>query len=780
MELEAKDQESLNQAGQELKRRRSSVRSIHGEEWEQPGPVRKRGVTDCLCMVIFLAYSACFPAAAWWLRSRSDVYHLTHGTDHYGEICGRNNQDLDLGYAFFPDLNTDLALDQNVGFFNYYGICVEACPEQNTVVYDYPRRPGSTGGEEMRRSSWFVSLPSFPLAGRCIPYEPGPLFSKTAMEFCADPQCNATDSMAFPGTHQENCGLSRDGTDKYWLLTEPDDQVLEGWQTQGLSEANIEFRTELAKTADETQCRIPVLRDTRIRLIDPIFESVYLRTFTQLTGFAVRLGVALYTQLFPIIFLGLFCSLVAALLVVTFFTLCVQVVLVGLIVTLFGALCVADYVLFIQAGLVSNDVGLSVLGIFEDATNTSLPDAFSNDVLVQAEAERIRRIYTVAAFVVLVLIFVYVCVVCAMRHNFRLMIALFQQSTAVIKQLPSLMVFPLFLLGAVFLTMMLLGYVFIGYLTLEQAELENIVATWNTLAPTSWDIDTEEELENFYEGIIWVLVASFIWFYYFYVAIFRLVTSLGVSTWYFYRNDPDNSAGTGWYADVAPCWYPGKPAVLACSRVFAHHLGSAAMGSFIMTLATMPRIIFEYVQSRTGGAEQSNPMMVAIIRCARCCLWCVEKCVHFLTEYAYVYVAVTGNNFCKSARSSFGLIAKYPGQVAIDKAMSLALSYLACATIPLLMGILSYWYSSSEPLVVAILIMVLSYIVTRFAVGVYDICVTTLFVCVMRDVDKYGGIYMPDPLAEALGVTTEIENAKDGEKEEEGKTVKDVVESKIM
>jgi len=181
------------------------------------------------------------------------------------------------------------------------------------------------------------------------------------------------------------------------------------------------------------------------------------------------------------------------------------------------------------------------------------------------------------------------------------------------------------------------------------------------------------------------------------------------------------------------------------------------MGSFVMTLVTMPRIILEYINSQSEA--DANPVLKGIIWCTRCCLCCLQNCVQFITEYAYVYCAVTGSPFWSSARKSFQLIAKYPVQVALDKMMSRALGFLACLTIPLGMGVVAFLVVKGEKVACALAIVPLAYITTRLVVGVYDVCVTTLFVCVMRDCEQFGGKYMPDRLLEVCGLQLDKEEA---------------------
>ncbi len=49
---------------------------------------------------------------------------------------------------------------------------------------------------------------------------------------------------------------------------------------------------------------------------------------------------------------------------------------------------------------------------------------------------------------------------------------------------------------------------------------------------------------------------------------------------------------------------------------------------------------------RTRNAHAHAMHMQVAIKCTRCCLWCLEKCLQFITGYAYIFVALNGDSFC--------------------------------------------------------------------------------------------------------------------------------------
>merc|ERR1712007_250231 len=88
-----------------------------------------------------------------------------------------------------------------------------------------------------------------------------------------------------------------------------------------------------------------------------------------------------------------------------------------------------------------------------------------------------------------------------------------------------------------------------------------------------------------------------------------------------------------------------------------------------------------------------------------------------------------------------------------------ALGLMYVVIVPMTMSVLMYFHlkqhmegTKQRMFAAECAVAILSYMTTRLVVGIYDICVSTLFVCVMRDCDHYGGKYMTDRLAAVCDV----------------------------
>ena len=89
--------------------------------------------------------------------------------------------------------------------------------------------------------------------------------------------------------------------------------------------------------------------------------------------------------------------------------------------------------------------------------------------------------------------------------------------------------------------------------------------------------------------------------------------------------------------------------ILKTNRVFP---GTVAFGSLIIAILRMVRVMLEKVEEKLAKYHQDNKIVKAAMCVCKCCFWCLEKFMKFLNRNAYIMCAVSGNNFCTSAKAS--------------------------------------------------------------------------------------------------------------------------------
>lgn len=140
--------------------------------------------------------------------------------------------------------------------------------------------------------------------------------------------------------------------------------------------------------------------------------------------------------------------------------------------------------------------------------------------------------------------------------------------------------------------------------------------------------------EKSIEIMFWVFMFGFFWIIAFIIAILQFTIAASAALWYFGSNSdsgPSISVTKGIY------W------------AFRYHLGSLAFGSLLIAITTMIKVLFEYFVKKYEKAAPENPIVKALICYARCMIWCLDACVKFISENAYIQVAINGHHFCKGA-----------------------------------------------------------------------------------------------------------------------------------
>lgn len=167
------------------------------------------------------------------------------------------------------------------------------------------------------------------------------------------------------------------------------------------------------------------------------------------------------------------------------------------------------------------------------------------------------------------------------------------------------------------------------------------------------------------------------------------------------------------------------------------HSGSLAYGSLLIAIVTMVKFIFEYFAKKQEKLGQANPVSKVGLKCVRGCIWCLDSCVKFISENAYVQIAISGSTFCEGAQKSFWMLARNPGtymamnvagwlMTAIGKATIMGLSvYIAMAMADANVG--TGGETIQQPFVPAFIVLLISWAVAAFFISLFDFaCLTIL------------------------------------------------------
>ncbi|KAL8625996.1 hypothetical protein ACOMHN_012588 [Nucella lapillus] len=195
---------------------------------------------------------------------------------------------------------------------------------------------------------------------------------------------------------------------------------------------------------------------------------------------------------------------------------------------------------------------------------------------------------------------------------------------------------------------------------------------------------------------------------------------------------------------------PTFPVTASFYRSIRYHLGSLAFGSLLIAIVQLIRVFLEYLDAKLNGSE--NPLAKFFLKCLKCCFWCLEKFLKFITKNAYIMIAIFGKNFCTSAKNAFSLIIRNVVRVAVvDKVTDFVL-FLSRLTIIGLVGAGTYFFFDGRIpylqqytptlnfyVVPIVIVIVGSYLITSVFFSVYSMAVDTLFLCFLEDLERNDG-----------------------------------------
>ncbi|KAL6473428.1 hypothetical protein MHYP_G00169890 [Metynnis hypsauchen] len=233
-------------------------------------------------------------------------------------------------------------------------------------------------------------------------------------------------------------------------------------------------------------------------------------------------------------------------------------------------------------------------------------------------------------------------------------------------------------------------------------------------------------------------VIAFLWCVNFVIALGHCTLAGAFASYYWAFHKP---------ADIPAC-----PLVSSFMRALRYHVGSLAFGALILTIVQLIRIILEYIDHKCRAAQ--NPCARFLLCCLKCCFWCLEKFIKFLNRNAYIMIAIYGKNFCVSAKNAFLLLMRNILRVVVlDKVTDLLLFFGKLLVVGGI-GVLAFFFFSGKIQVPGslfeasklnyywmpiITVVVGAYLIAHGFFSVYNMCVDTLFLCFLEDLERNDG-----------------------------------------
>ncbi|GBF99304.1 choline transporter-like [Raphidocelis subcapitata] len=224
---------------------------------------------------------------------------------------------------------------------------------------------------------------------------------------------------------------------------------------------------------------------------------------------------------------------------------------------------------------------------------------------------------------------------------------------------------------------------------------------------------------------------------------------------------------------------PRFPVVRALRRTVAYHLGSIALGSFVIAVVQFVRLLLDYADKKTRRLQAESKIASWAMCIVKTLAWLLEKIVAFINRNAYIMVAVKGKGYCASAARGVQLVVANALRLATVNIVGDALLFLGklavaacCGVVAFGMANLPYYndpeghpstYLSSAILPIAVA-AVTGFVVAQARArafsrslsiffSVYELAIDTVLLSFCEDAESHGGHprHAPLLLMEAVG-----------------------------
>ncbi|ETN64441.1 ctl transporter [Anopheles darlingi] len=320
---------------------------------------------------------------------------------------------------------------------------------------------------------------------------------------------------------------------------------------------------------------------------------------------------------------------------------------------------------------------------------------------------------------------VIVClVILVMRRRIKLVVQLFREAGKAIASMPLLLAEPV-------LTFVTIGgaialYV---YFTVWIESAGMLVIEGNNSA--RYEKDSTMLLTRWYN------LLAFLWFAQFVIGCQHMVIAGAVAGWFFTRNKSQL----------------GSPIGRAYGNLLRYHLGTVALGSFVIALVQFLRMMLKLLMHSVRNPQ--NRVTNCLFDCCQCCLRCFERFLQYLTRNAYILTAMHGDPFCRAGQHAFRLLTSNALRVVAinsvgDFVLVLAKVFVVVATALIGMELIQRKPGLHHPYVPLILVGIFAYLVAHCFMTVYEMTVDTIFLCFCEDCETNDGIGRPYYMSRGL------------------------------
>eukprot|EP00051_Salpingoeca_urceolata_P006769 m.89580 g.89580 ORF g.89580 m.89580 type:complete len:652 (+) comp14976_c1_seq3:89-2044(+) len=337
-----------------------------------------------------------------------------------------------------------------------------------------------------------------------------------------------------------------------------------------------------------------------------------------------------------------------------------------------------------------------------------------------------ERLFFGLAIVASVFTLLFLCLLYYLWPRIRFVIAIFQEASKIMARIPQVLFLPLL---TTFFLALFFAYWIVVFLYLS-----------TTAEPVANEDGHVEYVErDDYAKLWWYHLFGLFWTSQFILACEEMTIAGAVAYWYFTFDKKTVKRTVR-----RSIWH-----------VLRYHLGTVAFGSLLIAIVKFLRAVLQYIERRLRRKGSTGRLVVLMLRCCSCCLWCFDKCLKFLNKNAYIEVAIYGYSFCVAAREAFKILTANVLRVLAINSLGTFCLFLSKIAVVAGSGLIAVLWLRGNPDLhyfgfVVLAICVFAWFIAGSFIGVYKMAIDTLVICFCEDHKHNNGKDKPFFMSENL------------------------------
>jgi len=196
---------------------------------------------------------------------------------------------------------------------------------------------------------------------------------------------------------------------------------------------------------------------------------------------------------------------------------------------------------------------------------------------------------------------------------------------------------------------------------------------------------------------------------------------------------------------------PENSVCIGFGIVMKNHLGTVALGSLIVALIQLARVILAIVEQRMKEVGERTDAAKFLFKCLQCCLAYLERVVKFINKNGYIMCAMQGTNFIESARDALNLLTANALSVGAVTIISEYVMMFGKVLITVCTMICTYFIIQasgqddgiSGGWLIIFIVMIVGFLVACLFANVFSVCIDTVLLCYCYDRKEEGDDYYP-------------------------------------